>query len=78
MKIIRYGEITFREGQGPDIHGWLVEREPEDPKDATEEQLILGFAITWAQEKFRLALNMAVMDVFRQRKQEIKNEQQSN
>jgi len=63
MKIIKYGEITFREGGGPDVHGWQVEREPTDPADATNEQLVLGFAVLWAQEKFKIALNSAVIRV---------------
>lgn len=66
MKIIKYGELTFREGEGPDVHGWIVEREESDPADATTEQLILGFAILWAREKFQKAVNSAVIEVLRQ------------
>lgn len=65
MKIIQYGEIAFREGVGPDIRGWVVEREDTDPSDATDEQLLLGFAILWAKEKFNQALNSAALQVFR-------------
>jgi hypothetical protein len=78
MKIIQYGEITFREGQGPDVHGWLVEREDSDPADATTEQLILGYAIIWAKEKFQLALNSAAMEVFREIARKKQTEAQAN
>lgn len=66
MKIIRYGTVTFREGVGPQIEGWQIEREPEDPEDATMEQLLLGFAIHWAKEKFDAAMKDATTDVLRQ------------
>lgn len=74
MKILKYGEITFREGQGPDVHGWDVMREDSDPPDATNEQLLLGFAIHWAQKKFQVAMNQAVMDIFASRVRKIKAE----
>lgn len=67
MKIHRYGTVTLRENLSPLIEGWNIEREPEDPTDATDEQLLLGFAITWAKQRFEAALNMAVLDVFRKK-----------
>ena len=67
MIIHRYGTLTLREGLPPLIEGWNIEREPEDPIDATDEQLLTGFAITWAKERFQAAVNMVVFDVFRQR-----------
>lgn len=67
MKIIKYGTVIFREGQGPDINGWLIEREPGiDPIDATDEQLLLGFAIHWAEEQFKLAMKSTAMLTLRQ------------
>lgn len=72
MKIIRYGEITFREGEGPEIHDWQVEREDGDPADATTEQLLLGFVILWAQEKFKIAMNSAVIRVLIEQAQKAK------
>jgi hypothetical protein len=71
MRIHAFGTVTLREDQPPLIEGWNIEREPEDPADATDEQLLLGFAITWAQKRFQAALNMAILDVFR-REQEKK------
>jgi hypothetical protein len=65
MKIHKYGIMILREGAGPDIRDWEVEREPEDPTDATDEQLLLGFAITWARARFEAAVTSAAMDVFR-------------
>lgn len=65
MKIIKVGTVLFKDGYGPLIEGWHVEREPADPEDATMEQLLLGFAIAWAQEKFTAAFKSAQMDVFR-------------
>lgn len=65
MKIVKFGTVIFKQGQGPLIEGWNVEREPEDPADATTEQLLLGFVVVWAKEKFEAALKSAQMDVFR-------------
>jgi len=65
MKIHTYGTVTLRQDQGPLIEGWQVEREPSDPEDATNEELLLGFAIHWARERFTAAVNHASMDVFR-------------
>lgn len=67
MKIVKYGTVIFREGQAPDINGWLIEREPDiDPADATNEQLLLGFAIHWAEEQFKAAMKSTVMLTLRQ------------
>lgn len=71
MKIHKYGTVTLRENLPPLVEGWNIEREPDDPKDATEEQLLLGFAITWAKQRFEAAVNMAVLDVFRKKQQVI-------
>lgn len=67
MRIKQFGTMTLRQGQPPLIEGWLVAREMEDPGEATTEQLLVGFAITWAQERFQEAVNSAAMDVFRER-----------
>ena len=74
MKILKYGVVILTEGPVR-VENWLVEREPEDPADATEEQLLLGFAIEWAQGRFRAALNDATMDVFRALAQKKLNDQ---
>ena len=66
MRIIKFGSITFREGQAPNVHDWVVEREDADPANATMEQLLLGFAITWAQQQLTRATNSAVLGVFRE------------
>jgi len=64
MKIHKFGTVILTEGPVK-VEGWNVEREPEDPSDATTEQLILGFAIKWAQERLTVATNSAILDVFR-------------
>ena len=64
MKIHKYGTVTLTEGP-VNIEGWNIQREPDDPKDATDEQLLLGFAVTWAQERLTAATNSAALDVFR-------------
>lgn len=65
MKITQYGTVTLTTGD-PHIEGWRFEREPDvDPADATNEELLLGFAVCWAQERFNAALQSAQMDVFR-------------
>ncbi len=63
MKINQYGTIKFRQGAGPSIENWQVEREPEDPKDATTEQLLLAYVISWAEAQFNVAKNQAVSGV---------------
>lgn len=73
MKIHKYGTVTLRQDGPPLVEGWNIEREPEDPTDADDGQLLLGFAITWAQERFRHALNSAVLDVFRKRQADTKD-----
>jgi hypothetical protein len=65
VKITKYGTVTLRQGEGPLIEGWEIEREPDDPKDATPGQLLLAYAITWAEEQFNIAKKHAVTDVLR-------------
>ena len=70
MKIIRYGNVIISEDQPIRVENWLAEREPTDPADATSEQLLLDFAITWAKNKFQAALNREVIGVMRKRAQQ--------
>lgn len=67
MKIITYGSVTFQHSGPIKIEGWNVEREPSDPVDATDEELLLDLVITWAKEMLRKSVNRAVMDVAAQR-----------
>lgn len=65
MKIVTFGQVII----GCDaikVTGWNVMREPGDPKEATTEQLILGFAIHWAQQRMSDEVKKAVFDVFRE------------
>ena len=64
MKINKFGTVTLTQGNVL-VEGWEIEREPEDPENATNEQLLLGFAIKWAEERLRVATNSAVLEVFR-------------
>jgi hypothetical protein len=64
MNIIKHGVVILTEGPVR-VEDWVVEREPDDPTDATIEELLLGFAITWAKQRFDAAYNSAAMDVFR-------------
>lgn len=64
MKIIRHGVVIFTQGDIK-IEGWNIEREPSDPADATDEQLLLAYAIHFAQEKFKSAMQGATMDLIR-------------
>lgn len=64
MKIHQFGTVILTEGPVK-VEGWHIEREPADPIEATEEQLLLGFAIKWAQERLTIATNAAILDVFR-------------
>jgi len=60
MKINRYGVVILTATK-VQVEGWQVEREPSDPADATNEQLLLEVAIPWAQHK----LNDAIMGELR-------------
>lgn len=73
MKIHKFGTVILTEGPVK-VDGWNVEREPEDPIDATTEQLLLGFAITWAKERLTAATNDAILDVFRAAAKQKKSE----
>ena len=66
MKINKFGTLTFVEGEGPRIEGWVVERTPEDPEDATMEQLLLGFVLHWGQKKFEAACQSAAILALRE------------
>jgi len=66
MKINKFGTVILTEGPVR-VEGWNYSREPEDPVDATDEQLLLEFAIPWAQERLRKATNGAVLDVMQRR-----------
>lgn len=75
MKIHKYGVVILTAGP-VQVEGWQVEREPNDPEDATTEQLLLAFAIHWAQERFKANLNRESMKAFREivkRKMEERN-----
>lgn len=65
MKINRFGQVII-EKETIRVEGWLIEREPADPLDATEEQLLLGFATEWALARMKAELLNAKFDVFRQ------------
>ena len=67
MIIKKYGTVTFTEGDIK-IDGWLIEREDSDPADATNEQLLLAYAIHWAKEKFSQAVQGATLNLMRQMK----------
>ena len=60
MRIVKYGVVILTEGK-IQVEGWQVEREPSDPAEATNEQLLLEVTIPWAQHK----LNDAIMGELR-------------
>lgn len=60
MKIIQYGTVILTEGPVK-VEGWTIEREPSDPMNATEEQLLLDFAITWAKARLAAAVTSTVL-----------------
>ena len=64
MRITKTGVVIFTEN-AVKVEGWLFELEPDDPKDATPEQLLLAYAIHWAQEKFKNALQGATQDLIK-------------
>jgi len=56
MRIHQYGSILFEASGAIGIDGWVIEREPDDPVDATNEQLVLTGAIRWAQKRLQTAI----------------------
>ena len=70
MKITKFGTLTLSEDAGPKIEGWEFERQPSDPAEATNEQLLLGFVISWGKKKFDDAVKSAVMEMLRHAAQE--------
>ena len=68
MIIHQYGMVILQEGNPIRVENWNIERESNDPQDATNEQLVLMAAIQWAQKK----LGDAVLKSFLKRSQELK------
>ena len=66
MKINQYGKVVITR-DGVEVSGWLVERDPKvDPSDATNEQLLAGYAANWALAKLKQELQRAAYNVFRE------------
>ena len=63
MKVTKYGVVVLTEGPVR-VEGWLIEREPSDPTEATNEELLLEVAINWAQKRFEAALRDAARQAF--------------
>ena len=59
MKINKVGEVIITDTMIK-VEGWNVECEPGDPSDATPGQLLLAFAIKWAQDRMKTELVKAV------------------
>jgi hypothetical protein len=55
MKIAKHGVVILTD-HGVKVEGWLVTPEPDDPKDATQEQMLLEVVIPWAQKKLNEAI----------------------
>lgn len=64
MKIVKYGTVTFTEGDIK-VDGWEIQREDSDPTEATNEQLFLAVMLNWAHEKFRQAEQGVILDLMR-------------
>jgi hypothetical protein len=69
MKIHKYGTVILTEGPVK-VDGWNIERESDDPAYATDEQLLLKFAITWAQKKLNAAILNDLQRAAKTRKRE--------
>jgi hypothetical protein len=65
MIVHRFGAVILTKGK-VQVEGWNIEREPDkDPADATDEQLLLGYAVNWALETLKAELKKTAYDVFR-------------
>lgn len=67
MKIHRFGTVTLHaDSPVATVEGWNVEREDSDPKDATDQQLLLAYAIIWAKDRFEKAVTTETLKMFRE------------
>lgn len=67
MRIHKYGTVTIHaDSPVATVEGWNVEREVTDPKDASDEQLLLAYAITWAKDRFEKAVTTETFKQFRE------------
>jgi hypothetical protein len=73
MKITRYGAVIITQKK-IGIEGWLVEREPTDPPDATTEQLLVGVATEWALNQLQMELMKAGFAAMQEKAAEKKRE----
>lgn len=55
MLVKQHGVVIFTQGDIK-VENWQIEREPDDPKEATDNQLLLAYAVHFAQEKFAQAM----------------------
>lgn len=68
MIIKTHGVVII--GEGPiKVEGWNVQREDGDPKDATDEQLLMDVVIKWARDRFNTACNRAVLAATKKQQQ---------
>lgn len=67
MRVNKYGVVILTEG-AVRVEDWEVEHEDSDPADATMGQLLLEFAIPWAQNKLNDAIRDELRKVSKMRK----------
>lgn len=56
MKIHKHGEVIIPSSGAIRVEGFNIEREPDDPAGATDEQLLLAYAVHMAQKKLNAAI----------------------
>ena len=67
MKIHKYGTVMLHaDSPVVTVQGWNIEREDSDPKDASDQQLLLAYAIYWAKDRFEKALTTETIKQMRE------------
>ena len=67
MKIIKHGTVTLTDGP-VQVDGWLIEREPTDLADASNEELLLEVVIPWAKNRLAAAIYEGLKDASKRKK----------
>lgn len=62
MKVDKYGAVIIDDSAQIRIEGWVFHRDSDDPIDATDGELLLGFAAQWALKKLQQAVAEAAID----------------
>jgi hypothetical protein len=80
MKVHKFGQVivTNDVNQPIKIEDWNIEMEPNDPQDATPEELLVSFATEWALDRLATEVGKAKIQVFKHWQQLAKQQGRAN